>query len=71
MLYSVKKYQKVSNVFKKRKRVGFMTLFQFFYSSLLSNLNVAISDKKQKEHIFKPRARKNLRRVLCSKSLMP
>ena len=27
--------------------------------------------KKQKEHIFKPRARKNLRRVLRSKSLMP
>ena len=71
MLYSVKKYQKVSNVFKKRKRFGFMALFQFFYSSLLSNLNVAISDKKQKEHIFKPRARKNLRRVLGYKSLMP
>ena len=52
MLYSVKKYQKVSNVFKKRKRFGFMALFQFFYSSPLSNLNVAISDKKtERTHI--------------------
>ena len=29
-----------------------MALFQFFYSSLLSNLNIAISDKKtERTHI--------------------
>ena len=48
-----------------------MTLLQLLYSSLLSNLNIAISDKKQIEHIFKSCAEETLKRVLCSKGLMP
>lgn len=48
-----------------------MTVLQLFYSSLLSNLNMAISDKKQIEHIFKTCAQETIKMILGSKSLMP